>query len=55
MTLWVGLLGTGITFFIVVPPWPAFNEAPEKWLPAKEGGNAAVSIAGIQVDGKKIT
>ncbi|MCJ1232762.1 hypothetical protein MMC14_000716 [Varicellaria rhodocarpa] len=50
LTLWVGLTGTAITFFIVVPPWPAFNESPEKWLPARSG----ISGSGIEVDGKKI-
>ncbi|KAL8799904.1 MAG: hypothetical protein Q9200_007417 [Gallowayella weberi] len=50
ITLWVGLGGTALTFFIVVPPWPIFNENPENWLQA----NSGISGAGIEVDGKKI-
>ncbi|KAL8802882.1 MAG: hypothetical protein Q9182_003498 [Xanthomendoza sp. 2 TL-2023] len=50
ITLWVGLGGTALTFFIVVPPWPIFNENPENWLRA----NSGISGAGIEVDGKKI-
>ncbi|KAL8675890.1 MAG: hypothetical protein Q9186_007524 [Xanthomendoza sp. 1 TL-2023] len=50
ITLWVGLGGTALTFFLVVPPWPIFNENPENWLRA----NSGISGAGIEVDGKKI-
>ncbi|KAI4197696.1 MAG: hypothetical protein LQ350_005765 [Teloschistes chrysophthalmus] len=50
VTLWVGLGGTAATFFVVVPPWPIYNENPEKWLRA----NSAMSGAGIEVDGKRI-
>ncbi|MCJ1227043.1 hypothetical protein MMC12_003698 [Toensbergia leucococca] len=50
ITLWVGLGGTAATAFMVVPPWPLYNESPEKWLPAGSG----ISGSGIEVDGKKI-
>ncbi|MCJ1300090.1 hypothetical protein MMC08_002884 [Hypocenomyce scalaris] len=50
ITLWVGLGGSAITLLMVVPPWPIYNNAPEKWLPAGSG----IAGAGIEVDGKKI-
>ncbi|MCJ1368021.1 hypothetical protein MMC16_007159 [Acarospora aff. strigata] len=50
LTLWLGLGGTAVAFFMVVPPWPAYKEVPEKWLPVGTG----ISGAGIEVDGKKI-
>ncbi|KAL9601878.1 MAG: hypothetical protein Q9219_002231 [cf. Caloplaca sp. 3 TL-2023] len=50
VTLWVGLGGSALTFLIVVPAWPIYNENPEKWLPADSG----MVSAGIEVDGKKI-
>ena len=39
-----------MTFLVVVPPWPIYNDAPEKWLPA----GSSIAGAGIEVDGKKI-
>ena len=50
VTLWVGLAGTALTMLVAIPPWPMYNENPEKWLPAK---NSLVGT-GIEVDGKKI-
>lgn len=52
-TLWFGLGGTALTFFVVVPPWPFFNKHPLNWLPARKG---AVNTSGynIVVDGKKV-
>ncbi|KAL8791492.1 MAG: hypothetical protein Q9213_000109 [Squamulea squamosa] len=50
MTLWIGLGGTALTFLVVVPPYPIYNENPENWLRA----NSGISGAGIEVDGKKI-
>ena len=47
-TLYVGLGGTALTFLVVVPPWPIFNQNPPPWLPAKTG-NAALTH-GIQVN-----
>lgn len=37
LALYVGLLGTALTFVVVVPPWPFFNNHPVKWLPAGSG------------------
>ncbi|SPN98319.1 related to microsomal signal peptidase 12 kDa subunit [Cephalotrichum gorgonifer] len=37
LALYVGLLGTALTFVVVVPPWPFFNKHPVKWLPAGSG------------------
>ncbi|MCJ1351151.1 MAG: hypothetical protein MMC33_001133 [Icmadophila ericetorum] len=66
LTLWIGLLGTGIAFFVVVPPWPIFNESPETWLPdLKDSGSGIASgtrelagvklpAGGVQVDGRKV-
>lgn len=50
LTLWIGLGGTALAFLMAVPPWPAYNELPEKWLPVGSG----MSGAGIEVDGEKI-
>lgn len=46
----MGVGGTVVTFLVVVPPYPIYNENPEKWLPA----NSGIAGAGIEVDGKKI-
>lgn len=50
ITLWVGLAGAALTFFVVIPPWPPYNTHPEKWLQSKSGMRATV----IEIDGKKI-
>ncbi len=48
-TLYVGLGGTALTFLVVVPPWPFFNQHPLPWLPARTGRGA---LAGsITVEG----
>ena len=39
-----------MTFVMVVPAWPIYNEDPEKWLPDA----TAIAGQGIVVDGKKI-
>ncbi|KAL9015588.1 MAG: hypothetical protein Q9185_007018 [Variospora sp. 1 TL-2023] len=49
-TLWIGLGGTALTFLVVVPPYPIYNENPENWLRPSSG----IAGAGIEVDGKKI-
>lgn len=51
-TLWIGLGGTALTFVIVVPPWPFFNQNPVHWLPARSGGRA--TGYDITVDGRKV-
>ncbi|KAI9793418.1 MAG: hypothetical protein M1816_000310 [Peltula sp. TS41687] len=50
LTLYTGLAGTTLTFLLVVPPWPYFNQHPVKWLPSGRGTIAS----GIEVDGQKI-
>ncbi|KAL9011172.1 MAG: hypothetical protein Q9173_003966 [Seirophora scorigena] len=50
-TLWIGLGGTALTFLVVVPPYPIYNENPENWLRP----NSGIAGAGIEVDGKKIS
>ena len=50
LTLWIGLGGTAVAFFMVVPPWPAYNEDPQRWLPSSTAGSGV----SIEVDGKKI-
>lgn len=50
ITLWVGLGGTLLAFFVVIPPFPIYRENPESWLPAGSG----IAGSGIEVDGKKI-
>ena len=51
LALYIGLGGTALTFFLVVPPWPFFNRHPVRWLPI--GGKEAHS-QGIVVDGKVV-
>lgn len=49
LTLWIGLGGTLFTGLVVVPPWPLFNQNPEKWLiPAGKGG-PRVLVDGVKV------
>ncbi|QIW98523.1 hypothetical protein AMS68_004041 [Peltaster fructicola] len=52
-TLYVGLAGATLTVLLVVPPWPAFNSQPLRWLPARTGNRALHGVQ-IQVDGKRI-
>ncbi|CAG8982998.1 hypothetical protein HYALB_00003577 [Hymenoscyphus albidus] len=52
LALMIGLGGTALTMFIIVPPWPFFNRHPVKWLPA--GGVDKSSSEGITVDGKVV-
>lgn len=49
-TLWVGLAGAAIAFLVVVPPYPFYNRAPERWLPKRSG----MAGSGIEIDGKRI-
>lgn len=50
-SLWTGLGGTALTFLVVVPPWPFYNQNPVQWLPSRTGGLGGVDIT---VDGKKV-
>ena len=54
-TLYIGLGGTALTFLIVVPPWPFFNQQPQPWLPPKTGRGALTQGISVEVDGKKIS
>ena len=49
-TLYIGLGGTALTFLIVVPPWPFFNQNPPPWLPAKTGNAALAHGISVEVD-----
>lgn len=51
LTLWIGLAGSVMTVFVVVPPWPAFNQHPEAWL---RSGHSSMQRADIVVAGKKV-
>lgn len=53
-TLYIGLGGTALTFLVVVPPWPFFNQHPQPWLPPRTGRGALQGV-GIEVDGKKVS
>jgi len=51
--LYVFLGGSALTFLIVVPAWPFFNQHPLKWLPI--GGGANITIPqNIVVDEKML-
>jgi signal peptidase complex subunit 1 len=52
--LYLGLGGTALTFLVVVPPWPFFNQKPLPWLPARSGAGAGLQGVEIEVDGKKV-
>ncbi|KAJ5736573.1 uncharacterized protein N7483_001698 [Penicillium malachiteum] len=50
LTLWVGLGGTVFTALVVVPPWPFYNQNPEKWFnKSKKSGNPRVVVDGVKV------
>ncbi|KAL4917930.1 microsomal signal peptidase 12 kDa subunit-domain-containing protein [Aspergillus aurantiobrunneus] len=48
LTLWTGLAGTFMTGLVVIPPWPFYNQHPERWLVPLTGST------GITVDGVKV-
>jgi len=52
LTLYLGLLGTVITFVLVVPAWGFYNRDPERWLPGS--GTSVGGGMGITVDGKRV-
>ncbi|CZT21479.1 related to microsomal signal peptidase 12kDa subunit [Ramularia collo-cygni] len=52
-TLYIGGVGTLLTFVVVVPPWPYFQKNPLAWLPARTG--AVGQRFDIEVDGKKVS
>ncbi|KAJ5364710.1 microsomal signal peptidase subunit SPC12 [Penicillium cataractarum] len=51
LTLWTGLGGTLFTALVVVPPWPFYNQNPEKWFGSVTGkvGGARVVVDGVKV------
>ncbi|KAJ5812534.1 hypothetical protein N7474_008835 [Penicillium riverlandense] len=51
LTLWIGLAGTLATAVVVVPPWPFYNQNPEKWLARTDGRAGGL---GVVVDGVKV-
>ncbi|KAK5119936.1 hypothetical protein LTR85_007012 [Meristemomyces frigidus] len=53
-TLYIGLGGTALTFLVVVPPWPFYNQHPQPWLPVRTGRSALDGVS-IEVDGKKLS
>merc|ERR1711939_723385 len=53
-TLYTGLGGTALTFLLVVPPWPFYNQHPQPWLPPKTGRQAWQGVS-IEVNGKKVS
>ncbi|KAI5365446.1 Putative signal peptidase complex subunit Spc1/SPCS1 [Septoria linicola] len=57
-TLYIGLGGTALTFLIVAPPWPYFNQKPLHWLPPRtttQGAMQGLQGIHIEVDGKKVS
>jgi len=51
LTLWVGLGGTVLTMLAVVPPWPFYNQHPQRFLPSAKT-MASMPHGGIVVGGK---
>ena len=49
--LYIGLGGTALTFFLVVPPWPFFNRHRVQWLPV---GGIKAKPREIVMDGEVI-
>ena len=45
---------TALTFLVVVPPWPFFNQSPQPFLPARTGRQAMVQGITVEVDGKSV-
>jgi len=48
--MWVGLGGTLLTMFAVVPPWPVYNKHPQRFL----GSGLALPPGGIVVEGANV-
>ncbi|KAF2484476.1 microsomal signal peptidase 12 kDa subunit-domain-containing protein [Neohortaea acidophila] len=56
-SLYIGLGGTALTFLIVVPPWPWYNQKAEAFLPPKKHKAASTDrrdLKGIDVQGLKL-
>lgn len=52
LALWVGLGGTLLTMLAVVPPWPFYNQHPQRWLPSGRA-TGGLPQGGIVIGGKK--
>ncbi|KAJ5765594.1 hypothetical protein N7520_005153 [Penicillium odoratum] len=50
LTLWVGLGGSLFTALVVIPPWPIYNQKPQRWL-NKDGSSGGPQVL---VDGVKV-
>jgi len=48
LTMWIGLAGTLLAMFLVVPPWPVYNQHPQPWI----GSKTRLPPGGIVVTGK---
>ncbi|KIW38716.1 uncharacterized protein PV06_09666 [Exophiala oligosperma] len=48
LTMWISLIGTLFAIFLVVPPWPVYNQHPQPWI----GSKARLPPGGIVVSGK---
>ncbi|KIW16626.1 hypothetical protein PV08_03814 [Exophiala spinifera] len=48
LTMWIGVIGTLFAMFLVVPPWPVYNQHPQPWI----GSKARLPPGGIVVPGK---
>ena len=58
LSLFVGIGGALITFLAVVPPWPAYNQNPQKWFSPSVSAPTVGSKAGtntIMFDGQVLT
>ncbi|OQD70449.1 hypothetical protein PENDEC_c023G07101 [Penicillium decumbens] len=51
LTLWIGLAGTLFTGLAVIPPWPIYNQNPERWLNSTDG---KANTPRVLVDGVKV-
>ncbi|KAI0480807.1 microsomal signal peptidase 12kDa subunit [Xylariaceae sp. FL0804] len=52
LALKVGLGGTALTLFLIVPPWPYFKRHPVQWLPVGGGPAVTSTQQNIVVDEK---
>ncbi|KAF3770309.1 SPC12-domain-containing protein [Cryphonectria parasitica EP155] len=53
LAVFIALGGTGLTFLVVVPPWPFYKKHPVKWLPVS--GGTAFSVPQNLVIDEKVT
>lgn len=52
LAVFIALGGTGLTFLLVVPPWPFFNKHPLQWLPVGGGGPGITVPQNLVIDEK---